>query len=778
MSDQTASAPAAENKLSKKDKNTVVVYHASCLCYFRIETLELIFLDESDATAFDDLMTPLSMIVAKHHMAKNDYSTAVEVFALKRTDIANKEELPKLESAIAEAENKLSKAAKALQEQIGDFDEQKGYPEVIELIPLEPLKKGIYGRFYSYIKKKDFDTFDKSGKLNVIKLDIFSDESIFKRDKDKNITSVDVKAIVDKLNKAKKTIDAMLSKKKKAAASIHYETILTDWAEAWNAQYEKYSKEGTYIDVSAGAQFLRLSANTAYQASWDPDSGKGAIKGEASAELALFAGKVDATLYAPDRVGWQLKCIINDDNKEANLGVLRAKIDTGLTGYAGASAQIEANLQFVTSDNQQKIMGLRAPASKFKERQSGVVVKTEGEAPLPMEVKVGMFAGIKAGGKVGGALQWLKPFHSLVEELPTMIKTMGIDVETATLAHKLIGKGGRDAELGKFTDFCSLTLSGDVELGIGYSGEFQIIFKDGRFKFHVAASACLGPGAKGDIKGEITPSMFMEFAVWTIYQLHGIDYKHFKIISEEAFKVFTYILLMGGKEKYEKYYHEISADLLKVATDFSHFIKKNADDFSDAKDTSEKRNNIALLINKDPGQIYLLTPEGKGALLHLLTGDGAYDRIDYKNQGDGFLPDTGYERKKAILYILSSIQTKREWRKVLSRITSDGSVIPAASSSVSAEFIVVKEKEKIICDILQIGFDRIDELNAVLNKLELNDFNQVYQRLKDKPSFGYPFAPNCSKSYLIHCDDNPFYRSLCYFVPEDPTIKHKLEPMQ
>ena len=86
MSEQNA--PVATNTLSKKEKNKVDVYHASCQCYFRIETLEIIFLSEADARPFDDKMNMLSMLMANLHHARQHYSDAVEAYGKKLPDIA------------------------------------------------------------------------------------------------------------------------------------------------------------------------------------------------------------------------------------------------------------------------------------------------------------------------------------------------------------------------------------------------------------------------------------------------------------------------------------------------------------------------------------------------------------------------------------------------------------------------------------------------------------------------------------------------------------------
>ena len=257
--------------------------------------------------------------------------------------------------------------------------------------------------------------------------------------------------------------------------------------------------------------------------------------------------------------------------------------------------------------------------------------------------------------------------------------------------------------------------------------------------------------------------------MWVIYQLYGIDYKHLTIITKEAFLALSYMLVMGGKNIYDEYYDGMVADLREVERDFIRFVDNVSSEFIEAKNNSNERNDFADIINADPGSVYLFSPEAKGIALYILTGDGAYDRIDINNQGDGFLPDTGKNRKTAVLYILSSIQTKREWKKVLTRITKEGTVFPGNEDA------TVKLAQTNLTAFLQIGFNRDKELEAIIDKLNLRDFDEVMNRLKTSPAYGYAFSPNCSKQYYLHCDDNPFYTSLCHFVPVDTQYKQKWE---
>lgn len=758
---------AAEHKLSKSESNVKVVTHKSCQCYFRTETLQLIFIDEAEVAGFEKAMDKLCLLIDEHHKAKANYSEAIENYGIRKKDIANQNDLAEYKANIAKTEALLNTAAEKLQQELGDFNEQTGYSAVVELISLQPLKKSKYGRRYSYIKECDFKKFED--KLIIISVDISAGDGIFKKD-DGNIIGINIGSLKTKLAAAKNTIKQMMDSTMTVSADVDYEATLTQWADAWNSESGAYNKEGHYIDVSAGAQFLRFTANASTLNTWNPDTGAVQIKGEAHSDLTLCSGTLNTTLYVPDRTGWPLKFMVNDI-KEANIGILRARIDGELTGYVGASAQAEGNLQFVTYNKKQLLMGNRTPGAPFSERQNGVKIKDSKENPKSLEIKAEAFGGAKAGASLGGALQWLKPFSSLVDELPNMLHTFGMD--SAALEQILPSvkqsQEEENTQSGEFHDFACLKVGGDVELGVGLSGDFKIRFVKGRFRFHIKGSLCLGPGAKGEVEGEVTPELFGEFAIWVIYQLYGIDYKHLKIIAEDAFFIFSYILVMGGESIYEEYYNKMRAEYEEVKDDFYKFIDQITKDLVDAKRKSTERNSLANAIINDPGCVYLFPPEAKGIAIYVLTGDSAYDRIDINNQGDGFLPDTNRNRKTAVLYILSSIQTKREWKKVLSRISKDGTALPGNEDT------VVKLAEENIRNFLQRGFNKDKELEAVIDKLELREFNQVFKRLKENPAYGYAFSPNCTKQYFLHCDDNPFYSSLCHFGPVNSEYKQKWE---
>lgn len=218
--------PVAEHQTKKIESNVKIVIVKSCQCYFRIEKLQLIFIDEADASAFEDAMSKLSNLVNTHHIAKKKYSNAIEKYGVQLKDTANKDRLPELEKEISKAEGELQTATKNLQQELGEFREESGYKPIIELIPIEDVKKKAFGRFYSYIKEEDYKKFEE--KFTVISVDDFSGDKIFTKDKDNNIIGIDIKSLSEKLKAARVKIKQMMDRTMIVSANIKYEDTLTE----------------------------------------------------------------------------------------------------------------------------------------------------------------------------------------------------------------------------------------------------------------------------------------------------------------------------------------------------------------------------------------------------------------------------------------------------------------------------------------------------------------------------------------------------------------------
>ncbi|MDU9394717.1 hypothetical protein [Pseudomonas sp. zfem002] len=105
-------------------------------------------------------------------------------------------------------------------------------------------------------------------------------------------------------------------------------------------------------------------------------------------------------------------------------------------------------------------------------------------------------------------------------------------------------------------------------------------------------------------------------------------------------------------------------------------------------------------------------------------------------------------RKEAMICVLHSIQIRREWQKVLSCVSRDGSVV-RKDENVSS---IVEKEEQDLVEFLQLGFDRDADLQR-----EKERVFEVFDCLKEDVSFGYALAMNNTIYYKLNAGDNPNY---------------------
>lgn len=757
-----ANAHVAENQISKQD-STVVAHHQSAQCYFCPETEELVFIADSDAGEFENHWQSMMTRVNEFHLAKEAYSAALEAYGTKTSTTAlSSLETDAYTKKIIAAETKLEEERKALQKKLGTFS-QKGmrYDDVVELIPImgqgAKRKRGSKPVRYAYVKKGYFSDSKAGKKLHTVSLKGSDKDgaknSIYSKDKHGNLR-------IDS-QKLKKQLSTLKGPKLKLELkdivswsgldfdpeALNEDFALFEWAEAWNKSLVGQRELGANVDISGGAQFMRFVSNVGASAEFDPSKGNVALKGEAKATLTVASGMMNLTAYVPDRLGWSLS-YTNSSGNTFDMGMLRLYLSPELNGFIGASVQVEGQLQVVTKDDQQLVAGQpggRLP--RFQERRTkGAAfynqMKAEDEG---LTLSGEAFAGVRAEGSLKGGVQWLKP-------------TQPADVNGSV--------AGLLKSSGEFTDFCSIGGSIAGMLGVGAGGKFFCTFINGKFCFHVAASLCCGAGAKGGFICEVGTKTIVEFGAWLVYQLYRLDYGFFHIVDRKAFETYSQycVLEMGaiGRDIYEAYItFESGAEA--VASDFGEFIERIADENIKALDASRRRNQLARNINSDSKKLLGYTPEAKGILLYLLTRHGTWDHFDFDNRGKNWIPDLYQERKEAVNWVLRSIQTQAEWRKVLCRMTADGISLAQGGN----ELVVVKQQEQHLVNFLQEGVNQDQELYKAKGEL-----TAIYDRLKETVAWGYALAMNDTEYYDLNRVANPHYPRRCTFGPcEEQSIQ-------
>lgn len=299
------------------------------------------------------------------------------------------------------------------------------YDEVVELIPILGQGKKAKGASkptrYAYVKKSYFSQSQKGKKFHTVSLKGSDTKgganSIYGKDKNGNtrIYSQKLGEQLKKLQSPKIKLDLKQALKWLGSDfdpdTLNEDFVLFDWAESWNNSLAYQEELGANLDVSHGAQFMRFVSNVGVNAEFDPDKDQAAIKGEYKASLTMASGFSNITLYAPDRIGWSL-AIKTGEGKAFNLGMLRLCVEDQLSGFVGASAQVEAQLQVVVTGDKQMLAGQsggRLP--RFRERRAtgrefhqAMEAKDEG-----LQLSGEAFAGIRVEGSLKGSIQWLKP---------------------------------------------------------------------------------------------------------------------------------------------------------------------------------------------------------------------------------------------------------------------------------------------------------------------------------------------------------------------------------
>ncbi len=762
----------AECQLNKSDNNITKAHHESGILYFRPETEEIIVVPAEDAGEFESHCLEMMKCVDEFHQANHAYSTAIEQYGLQRQKPGMNDTQSQAKEVVA-AETALDKKREALLEKLKDDETSgMGYQDVVELLPLlDTRRKGPgnqkLGRRFAYASQRYYS--ERSGgrskagakkKWRSVSLSnkdkATGKDSIYSVDS-RGRRSIDTKKLKEQLTKDILPTIKVELKDYVNLDDYNVDKTLFDWAESWNKSLNGEHVFDNGVEVSGAAQFMRFVSNVGAEAEFNPNEGKVSIKGEAKASLALATGIGLAVLYIPDRLGWELKYKPGKKEDEGtpqelpalNMGVMRIYIENKLIGFAGASAQLEAQLQVqIKDDKQQVVTGQRQERlPRFQERQSArsgqfyqQMEKEDEGASLSAEA----FAGARAEYSLKGAVQWLKPAEPAKAGTASVPKTVGEFSDLATIGTSIAGLAG-----------------------IGAGAKFQCTFINGKFCFKVAASVCLGLGAKGAFLCEVGTKGLIELGKWLAYQLFALDYRFFDLVVKEAFETFTRICVMQiadlGKDIYQ-IYNEARLNMVTVLGEYSGFIENIIDNNKANMEASKRRNQLAKNIITTPTRLLNYTPEAKGILLYLLTRHGLWDHGDFENRGE-YLLDIYPERKEAIIQILYSIQTKREWLKVMCHRTKDGSNLAVGKS----EELVAKEQEQELREFLQEGFNRDDDMDRKAAQLLVT---QIYQRLKSENeiSWGYALAMNNTDWYNLNRAPNPHFPQRCEFGPCEATV--------
>ena len=636
------------------------------------------------------------------------------------------------------------------------------FQNIVELLPVmikDPSKSGnIRTNRFAYLRKFVISE-DRSHRIKIRELNSSTRESGSTRQGSDSIIEEDrhgnKRYNLKKLTEQLTTPEAK-SKLLKIPLFGDSGYVLGDLIKPWAEELENIlsiDEELGILDISGGAQFMRYAYTAQINGDIDLLKGRINLKGELSGEFALAKGAINASIFIPDRLGilWQLEGLDSQGRVQSYpIGHFRCKLGAYLTGFIGASVGICAQLSVqVVEQNgvkRQVLSGNKGGKKNknFKSRnQQGNSINqqikdTDAEGT---SFDASAFAGARADVGVVGALQWLKPLSFYSEE------------ERKKLDNQL-----------EFEDFASANPKVGLMAGIGAGFSFYCQLHDGKILIRCHASLCCGVGAKGSLEFAVDFTLIKQFLSWFAHQLFWSNYSYLEFIASDTFEHLKYMmtLVIGFKKSIN--------DLLVVSLEQITGMFKYQISIID-KNVNEVINRNQLAENILNGEELLLfsPPESKGMLIALLMQVNALDK-----KGSWWLPllspvygvqqylvNNFYtKRSEAIIKILHTIQTQREWVQVMKNIELDTEKLDAAKSDA-----VAAENEQKLRDFLSLGFFNLNSkyeqhYAELINQENLEQSEVLLTSIKDiiakEPAYGCPVILNTCPEYQLRTENDGY----------------------
>ncbi len=399
---------------------------------------------------------------------------------------------------------------------------------------------------------------------------------------------------------------------------------LTAWAEAFNARpetllFESRDAEGNaLVKTTLDAQLQRYSAGYTLATDFKPAAGRFGIHARARAELVAAEGRINVEGYFPDDGGWSLQVslpLTDGGRKEADLGAIRAKLELALYGYAGASASLSADIEFTVEQGKVLLRGVEEPQLLQKQDPKFEPVATGASA----------FAGVRAGCEAKGALEWDNP------------------------QYRQRGRGWRA--------LAAVGLDGHIDAGAGAEAEFEISYANGKFYIRAKAGAVFGVGCGGDLAFTIHADHIYELVMFVYHKLKNEDFDRLQFMTEFAFEV-LYQLFLFELWKGEKLAEMYEAGF-KTLTDWWLGLQRELEENSKRQEAAQQ---LASNINAKPELLLYATPEAKGHMLAVLCHTSLFSFEE--------------EQEEAILTVLGTLQSLRDYHETLEHLTFGAEKIP------------------------------------------------------------------------------------------------------
>jgi hypothetical protein len=391
--------------------------------------------------------------------------------------------------------------------------------------------------------------------------------------------------------------------------------ILTDWAKVMGTTVTEFLERGQkeifdgvvgadkrdptnpyrMIDLKPEAQFMRWSAGAGAEATFMPFQGslydardrnwnqrfkraaKSAqfgIKANAEASFAVGEAKVETVLYLPHAAGWHLEPALV--GQPFDFGYFRFRGDLTLSAIAGASIAIEAGATLMITGDKQGVRGT-------PRNQAGA------KAKMGAKGEVQVFAGLKEGIDLAGALQWLNPEGFTDPKTPK--------------------KANASTAIAAYTDVASVSAGGYLIEGLAAVMGFECDYRNGNFVVAAKAGACLGMGGSGSVGGKVGAAQIGQFFMCIAHQLKQADYKKMSALMEKrAFDALNQIfyLIVANHRTLESF----------IGSDTEAIKKEYQDTVSSINLVGKKiLEQLARQLRSGWGWYSYMPPESRGAMI-------------------------------------------------------------------------------------------------------------------------------------------------------------------
>ncbi|TBW45987.1 LysM domain-containing protein [Marinobacter halodurans] len=359
-----------------------------------------------------------------------------------------------------------------------------------------------------------------------------------------------------------------------------YEEV--SWSIWGSSENRQKNRDATGFDASAEAQFMRFAAGASASGEFKPIDGKVHLQAKASAQFSLAQGKASIEQAYPANDESEIRIYYHEGGWDGplayqSMGHFQAKLTISVSGYAGASALLAANVKVDCSEGVPSIKGI-----------AGAPADDEGAY-----AEAGAFAGVRAGCEVLGGLYWIDKL------------TRQSDWKTiCQIGEKVEGAAGIGAE---------------AYLKLGFSD------KSGKFFLRAHAGLVFGLGASGTFVFEVNVNDIASMMRFIYNSLLKTDLRYLEIFDNEtnAFTQYVRISLLAlskGLDYASAAAEFTTSTVASVEIFVRNFIQAQQYGRAQEKEGEALAKNIQNDIARGENSVFLHSPpEVKGPILHKLT---------------------------------------------------------------------------------------------------------------------------------------------------------------